>query len=114
MGSTNLDYAQHVSGDTQIEHAVVTIASGENVAQYTPLKFDAASGHFKAMTDAESNAQYLSAFAVDATSGAVEHSAIKAIAITPEAVNWPDGYAETKKQGVFAGSPINVQEQQSV
>lgn len=114
MTQTTLDYAQHISGDTNIEHATITIAAGENVAQFTPLKFEAASGHFKAMTDLETNAQYLSAFAVNATSGAKSHSAIKAISITPSAVNWPDGYAEEKKEGVFAGTPINVQEQQAV
>lgn len=114
MAQTTLDYAQHISGDTNIEHATITIAAGENVAQFTPLKFEAASGHFKAMTNAESSAQYLSAFAVDATSGAKSHAAIKAIAITPSAVNWPDGLAEEKKEGVFAGTPINVQEQQAV
>lgn len=109
MPTVDLDYSTHITGDTKIEHVDVTIAAGENVKQFTPLVHDAVSGHFKATTTDSTEAQYLSSFAVNATSGAVTHRAIKAISISPEAVAWPSGMAEEKKSGLFAGTPISVQ-----
>lgn len=104
-----LNYSQVISGDTDIEHADITIASGETVAQYTPLAFDATTGHYKAVAVDGTTAQYLSSFAVDATAAATKHRAIKAISIDPAFVAYPDAMTDILKAGLFAGTPINVQ-----
>jgi hypothetical protein len=104
-----LDYTQAVSGDTKITNETITIAAGEVVEKFTPLVFDAATGHYKAAGDAATAAHLLSSFAVDATAGAKKHAAIKSICIDPDFVNYPAGMSATAKAGLFAGTPISVQ-----
>jgi hypothetical protein len=114
MTITTLDYSQAVSGDTDIEHADITIASGETVAQYAPLVFDSTTGHFKAAIATDESAQYLASFAVDASAAATKHRAIKAISIDPNFVAYPDTMTDAIKAGLFAGTPINVQSPQAI
>ncbi|EOX3957961.1 TPA: hypothetical protein NG650_004198 [Vibrio parahaemolyticus] len=109
MTTENLDYSEVITGDTDIEHVTITIASGEDVAQYTPLVHDETSGHYKAAVDATKKAQFLSSFAVDATTGAKKHTAIKAITIDPAVVAYPAGMTDELKSGLFAGTPISTQ-----
>jgi len=109
MNTQTLNYDQAVSGDTKVTHTTITIATGENVAKFTPLAHDAASGHFKAVAADATKADYLSAFAVDATSGAKTHSAIKSITIDPAFVAYPETMTDEKKSGLFAGTPISTQ-----
>lgn len=104
-----LDYSQAVSGDTKITNLSITIAAGEQVEKFAPLVFDAATGHYKAATDATTEAHLLSSFPVDASAGAKKHSAIKSICIDPDFVAYPAGMPAKVRAGLFAGTPISVQ-----
>tara|TARA_R110000744_G_C19371688_1_gene562897 strand:- start:15752 stop:16090 length:339 start_codon:yes stop_codon:yes gene_type:complete len=109
MTTQILNYDQAVSGDTKVTHTTITIAAGENVEKFAPLVHDATSGHFKAAAADATKADYLSAFAVDATTGAKAHSAIKSITIDPAFVAYPETMTDAKKSGLFAGTPISTQ-----
>lgn len=109
METENLDYREVITGDTDIEHVSLTIAAGESVARYTPLVHDPATGHYKVVAADATKAQFLSSFAVDASTGAKSHMAIKAIVIDPLAVAYPDGMTDELKSGLFAGTPISIQ-----
>ncbi|CAG9000657.1 MAG: hypothetical protein CENE_02657 [Candidatus Celerinatantimonas neptuna] len=113
MTIESYNYDQPVSGDTQIEHVDITIAKGENVKQYTPVAHDADTGHFKAVAATDTSAQFLTSFAVDASTAAVAHRAIKAMDIDPDFVAWPDKMTEAVKTGLFAGTPISIQSPRS-
>ena len=109
MPQTEYGFQEVITGDANIEHVDIIIASGESVEKFTPLVHDAASGHFKAAVAADKKAQFLSSFSVDATSSKKAHRAIKAIAITPTVVAFPADMTEEVKTGLFAGTPISVQ-----
>ncbi|WP_261890269.1 hypothetical protein [Vibrio cortegadensis] len=110
MTTENLDYSEVITGDTDIEHVTVIIASGEDVAQYTPLVHDETSGHYKAAVAATKKAQFLSSFAVDATSGAKKLTQLsKRLASTLLSCYHPAGMGDELKSGLFAGTPISTQ-----
>lgn len=110
METVAYNYDEAISGDTDLEHTTVTIAQGQNLAQYTPIQHDAVSGHFKALAADDASAQYLTALPVDTTLAAKKVSVIKAMTISPNFVVYPEGMADNLKSGLFAGTPISVQE----
>lgn len=110
MGTQTYNYDEAISGDTDIEHTTVTIASGENLAKYTPISHDAKSGHFKGVAADTKAAQYLTAFAVDTSGASKKVSVIKAMTISPDFVAYPKDMTDKVKSGLFAGTPISVQE----
>lgn len=114
METIAFNYDDVVSGDTKIEHVTVTIAAGENLAAYTPIKHDSVTGNYKAVTADDTTAQFLTALAVDASACAQKSTVLKAITINPDFVVYPEGMTDIVKSGLFAGTPISVQERQPI
>lgn len=105
--------AQWVTGSDAPANTVGTIATGQTLAQYTPLGQNKTTGAFHAWapaaTDGTENATRIAPFAIDSTAGAIDKQLIKAGTFNPELIVWPGGVTAAQKLTAFAGTPISLQ-----
>lgn len=106
---------ERFAGSGHIETTEVTIASGQNLDELTPIGLLAADGQAVAWNpdadpaDGSEIAVYVTNYAVDASGGAKKAQVYKAAPLNIEAVNWPDGTTDAQKANAFKGTPISVQ-----
>lgn len=114
MATETYNHDDITSGSDEIATTSVTIASGQNLAQYTPIGQVSTSGKFiecdPTATNGSQTPVYLTALAVDATAGDVKTQVIKAGTYDPQMVNWNENFDATKKLLAFVGTPISLQE----
>lgn len=102
-----------VTGSDSYQTTLATIASGQNLAEKTPLGQVAATGKLVAWSptaeDGSEVASYITAYAVDASAGEQQAQVIKSGTFNPEQVVWPAGTTEVQKLAAFVGTPISLQ-----
>lgn len=109
------DFTQVRGSSLEIDTVTVTIGTGVNVPAYTPMALDSTNNqHFPydpAGANGRNKALYLSAFAINTAGGAAKHALIRKGGFNVDAINWP-ATTDTlvKKQAVFAGTPISINE----
>ena len=84
------------------------MASGVNVAKYTPVMIDATAGTFKAWDGTPGKAVGIAAMAVNASAGQLEFSYYNSGTFRANYLNWSAD--ATKRKSAFAGTPISIQE----
>lgn len=106
---------ERFAGSGHIETTEVTIASGQNLDELTPIGLLTASGEAVAWdpaadpADGSEQAAYVTNYAVDASGGAKKAQVYKAALLNIDKVNWPDGTTDAQKANAFKGTPISVQ-----
>ncbi len=113
--STEATYTpdERFAGTGHIETTEVTVASGQNLAELTPVGLLASSGEAvewdPAGTGGAEIAVYVTNYAVDASAAAKTAQVFKAAPLNIAALNWPDGTTAAQKANAFKGTPISVQ-----
>lgn len=109
-----LGFKQIRGSSLEVDTVTLTIGAGVNVPALTPIALDSSNNqHFPfdpAGTNGRNRALYLSAFPINTTTGgAAKHALIRKGGFNIDAINWPAAtYTFDKKQAVFAGTPISV------
>lgn len=102
-----------VTGNQEPVFAKKTIATTLDVPARTPLGQITASGHFGKWLATATNgcaaAVAISAYDIDTTGGAQDHSVYVGGTFNPLLVNWPEGTTDLQKATAFTGKPINLQ-----
>ncbi len=101
-----------VAGSDDIATTEVVIASGQNLAQYTPIGQVTATGKFvvwaPGATDGSEKAVYLTANAIDASAADVSSQVYKAGTFNTDLVELGAATA-AQKLACFVGTPISLQ-----
>lgn len=112
MGTETYQPEQWITGSDPVATTVGTIATGQTIAQYTPMGQKTTTGEFHTWapgaTDGTQNATRIAPFAIDTTGGATDKQLIKAGTFNPELVVWGAATA-VQKLLAFTGTPISVQ-----
>lgn len=102
-----------VTGSDSYQTTLGTVASGQNLAEKTPLGQVAATGKLvawdPAATDGSEVAIFIAAYAVDASAADKQAQVIKSGTFNPEQLVWPSGATAAQKLAAFAGTPISLQ-----
>ena len=102
---------QWVLNQSKVETTTVTIKSGVNVPQFTPLMMEVSTGKVIAYDKAKLGADvvaFITAYDVDASGGDMEASVYKAGEFNEELVNWLTSPTQAQKNSAFAGTPISL------
>jgi len=113
VGIENFSTENWVTGSGVQENSSASIAAGQDLLERVPLGQNTITGDFHewapAANDGTEKAVYLTAFAVDTTSGIADKQVTKAGTFNPELVNWPAGTTAVQMKLAFVGSPISLQ-----
>lgn len=109
------DFTQVRGSSLEIDTVTVTIGAGVDVPAYTPMALDSASHLHVPYNPEGSNgtnkALYLSALPIKTTGMPAKHALIRKGGFNVDAINWPAATDTlVKKQAVFAGTPISINE----
>lgn len=115
MVSEAYNYDDITSGSDEIATTNVTILSGQDLAAYTPIGQVTASGKFvecdPSASDGSEKAVYITAQAIDATTGGTQAQVFKSGTFDPTQLNWHTNFDATTMLLAFVGTPISTQEQ---
>ncbi|QJR79611.1 head decoration protein [Alteromonas pelagimontana] len=113
MFTETYDYEDVTSGSDQIATTSVTIASGQNLAAFTPIGQVTSSGKYvetdTAATNGSQKAVYITPQAIDASAGDVTCQVFKAGTFDPSMLAWHASFTDTTKSLAFVGTPISLQ-----
>ena len=113
MTTETYNYDDITSGSDQIATTSVTIASGEDLAANTPIGQVADTGKFvncvRTASDGSETAVYITANAIDATSGDISAQVYKAGTYDPEKLEWDASHTTVSMLTAFVGTPISLQ-----
>lgn len=109
------DFTQVRGSSLEIDTVTVTIGAAVDVPAYTPMALDSTDNLHYPYNPAGSNgrnkALYLSAIPIKTTDSAAKHALIRKGGFNADAINWPESINTlAKKQAVFAGTPISINE----
>lgn len=107
------NYDDISSGSDQLATTRVTIATGQNLAAFTPIGQVTATGLFvecdPTANDGSEKAVYITAQAIDATAADTATQVFKAGTFDPEMLAWNANFTATTKLLAFVGTPISTQ-----
>lgn len=115
MTTEQYNYNDVTSGSDEIATTRVTIASGQNLAENTPIGQVASTGKFvksvSSANDGSENPVYITPTAIDASAGDVLAQVYKSGTFDPEQLDWDASFNAVQKLTAFVGTPISLQTQ---
>lgn len=107
------DHETWETGSDEAKTTLVTIGAAQDLPARTPIGQRTSDGLFYEYdldgADGTQNPVYLTAYAIDTTSGAASAQVIKAGTFNPDLVQWPAGATDLQKTLAFVGTPISLQ-----
>ena len=115
MSEESYNYDDFTSGSDAVSTTSVTILSGQDLAALVPIGQVTASGKFiecvRTANDGSQNPVYITALAIDATSGDTQAQIYKSGTFDTESLAWHSSHNATSKLLAFVGTPISTQSQ---
>lgn len=113
MSQETFEHETWETGSDEAKTTLVTIGAAQVLPARTPIGQRTSDGLFYEYdldgTDGTEKPVYLTAFAVDTTSGAAPKQVIKSGTFNPELVEWPATTTALQKSLAFVGTPISLQ-----